>query len=157
MDPILNNLPESLMVAGIAALIIEVAVLGLSTFVLLFLGASLLITGLAMTFGILPETGTTALWSNAILTAFLAVVLWKPLKNMQNQVQKSTINSDFARGSFILEEDVDQTGEATRLYSGIRWKLKSEQPISKGTRVQVVKSDVGIMWVKPCEDNSGDT
>ena len=151
MDVILNNLPETLMVAGIAALIIEVAVLGLSTFVLLFLGASMLITGLAMTFGLLADSVTTALWSNSILTVLLTAVLWKPLKNLQNQSRKAHVQSDFARDSFVLEDDVDQSGAAPLLYSGIRWQLKSEQPISKGTRVEVVRSDVGVMWVKPCE------
>lgn len=37
MDFITQNLPQTLMVLGIVALIIEVAVLGLSTFILLFL------------------------------------------------------------------------------------------------------------------------
>ncbi|MAS26310.1 MAG: activity regulator of membrane protease YbbK, partial [Oceanospirillaceae bacterium] len=110
MDVILNNLPETLMVAGIAALIIEVAVLGLSTFVLLFLGASMLITGLAMTFGLLADSVTTALWSNSILTVLLTAVLWKPLKNLQNQSRKAHVQSDFARDSFVLEDDVDQSG-----------------------------------------------
>ena len=81
-----DNMAEILMVAGLAALIIEVAVLGFATFVLLFLGASLLITGLAMTVGLLDTTLVTALWSNALLTTVLALGLWKPLRRMQNNV-----------------------------------------------------------------------
>ena len=40
MNLILDNVPQSLMILGILALIIEIAVLGFSTFVLLFLGIS---------------------------------------------------------------------------------------------------------------------
>ncbi|MEL0657397.1 NfeD family protein, partial [Pseudoalteromonas issachenkonii] len=54
MDFITENLPQTLMVLGIVALLIEVAVLVLSTFILLFFGLSLFLTGLLMSFGILP-------------------------------------------------------------------------------------------------------
>jgi len=64
MELLQQNLPQTLMVAGIAALIIEVAVLGFATFILLFFGASLLITGFAMSLDLLPATATAALWSN---------------------------------------------------------------------------------------------
>ncbi|MBH0050516.1 NfeD family protein [Pseudoalteromonas sp. SWYJZ19] len=149
MDFITQNLPQTLMVLGIVALIIEVAVLGLSTFILLFFGLSLFLTGLLMSFGILPDSLTTALWSNAIVTAGLAVVLWKPLKQMQNRVDKKQVNSDFAELTFVLTSDVTEQGLTTHQYSGISWKLKSEQPISDGTEVLVTKKEVGVMWVKP--------
>ena len=41
MDFFMQNLPQALMVLGIIALIIEVAVLGLSTIILLFFGSLL--------------------------------------------------------------------------------------------------------------------
>ncbi len=143
-----DNMAEILMVVGLAALIIEVAVLGFATFVLLFLGASLLITGLAMNFGLLDTTLVTALWSNALLTTVLALGLWKPLRRMQNNVESKEVNSDFATDTFILEVDVDIQGNTTRAYSGVQWKLKSQQPISAGTLVKVVKTEVGVMWVE---------
>jgi hypothetical protein len=70
MDFIMQNLPQALMVLGIIALIIEVAVLGLSTIILLFFGLSLLITGFSMSIGILPDSLTTALWSNTVVRLF---------------------------------------------------------------------------------------
>ncbi|WP_165728426.1 NfeD family protein [Pseudoalteromonas sp. 31A1] len=149
MDFITQNLPQTLMVLGIVALIIEVAVLGLSTFILLFFGLSLFLTGLLMSFGILPDSLTTALWSNAIVTAGLAVALWKPLKQMQNRVDKKQVNSDFAELTFVLTSDVTEQGLTTHQYSGISWKLKSEQPIGAGTEVLVTKKEVGVMWVTP--------
>lgn len=143
-----DNMAEILMVAGLAALIIEVAVLGFATFVLLFLGGSLLITGLAMTVGLLDTTLVTALWSNALLTTVLALGLWKPLRRMQNNVESKEVNSDFAAETFILEVDVDIQGNTTRAYSGVQWKLKSQQPIAAGTLVKVIKTEVGVMWVE---------
>ncbi|MEL0640691.1 NfeD family protein [Pseudoalteromonas aliena] len=149
MDFITQNLPQTLMVIGIVALIIEVAVLGLSTFILLFFGLSLFLTGLLMSFGILPDSLTTALWSNTVVTAGLAVALWKPLKKMQNRVDKKQVNSDFAELTFVLTSDVTEQGLTTHQYSGISWKLKSEQQISAGTEVLVTKKEVGVMWVTP--------
>jgi hypothetical protein len=92
MDLISQNLPQALMVIGIIALIIEVTVLGLSTIILLFLGLSLLTSGLLMVAGVLPETITAALWSNTIITAVLALLLWKPMKRMQENVDSKQIN-----------------------------------------------------------------
>ena len=149
MDFITQNLPQTLMVIGIVALIIEVAVLGLSTFILLFFGLSLFLTGLLMSFGILPDSLTTALWSNTVVTAGLAVALWKPLKQMQNRVDKKQVNSDFAELTFVLTSDVTEQGLTTHQYSGISWKLKSEQPIIAGTEVLVTKKEVDVMGVTP--------
>ncbi|WP_430460244.1 NfeD family protein [Thalassolituus sp. LLYu03] len=148
MEFLLQNLPQSLMVAGILALIIEVAVLGFATFILLFFGAALLLTGLAMAVGLLPESGSVAFASSAVLTAVLALLLWKPLKKMQDNVEPQQTRGDFATDRFVLEQDVDQRGLSVRRYSGIDWKLKSEQPLTAGTEVEVVKVEVGVQWVK---------
>ena len=148
MTLITNNLPEALMILGVLALIIEVAVLGMSTFILLFLGMSLFTSGLMMNFNLLDNSLTTALWSNTLITAGFALFLWKPLKRMQNQVDKKGVQSDFAELDFVLADDVDESGLTMHLYSGISWKLKSKQPIPAGTHVQVVKKEVGTMWVE---------
>lgn len=149
MEFITNNLAQALMILGILALIIEVAVLGMSTFILLFLGMSLFATGLMMSFSLLEESLTTALWSNTIVTAALAFLLWKPLKRMQERTDSKEVHSDFAELSFILSDDVDDQGLTTHQYSGISWRLKSNQPIAAGTQVTVVKKEVGVMWVTP--------
>lgn len=148
MTLITNNLPETLMILGVLALIIEVAVLGMSTFILLFLGMSLFASGLMMSFNLLDDSLTTALWSNTLITAGFALFLWKPLKRMQNQVDNKGVQSDFAELDFVLADDVDESGHTMHLYSGISWKLKSKQPLPAGTHVKVVKKEVGTMWVE---------
>lgn len=148
MSWITENLANVLIAAGIGALIVDMVFFGFGTFILVFLGGSLLISGLAMLAGILPNTMDAALWSNAVLTAALGVVLWKPLRRFQNKNGTKQIESDFAADAFVVQQDVDIQGLSERMYSGVRWKLKSETPISKGTLVEVTKVEVGVLWVQ---------
>ena len=147
----LDDISNILLIAGIAVLIIEAVILGFSTFVLLFLGLSLLLTGLGMKVGLLDATYVTALWSNSLLTSVLAFTLWKPLRRMQSKVEVQNIDSDFAQETFVLTNDVDIRGETKHIYSGVPWKLKSHKPIASGTTVKVVKTEVGVMWVEALE------
>lgn len=150
MEMIVNNIGQSLAIAGIALLILEVAILGFSTFFLAFLGLSLLVSSGLMYLGVIPEDWISALFANAILTCVFALVLWKPLKKMQEAKGETTIHSDFAELTFTLEADVSPQNHPTYTYSGIEWKLKSQQHLSKGTLVKVVKKDVGVFWIEAC-------
>ncbi len=151
MNLIVENLPQSLMVLGILALIVEIAVLGFATFVLLFLGISLVLSGLLMQIGLLPDTLVTALWSNVVLTGLSAAVLWKPLNKLQQEKTPQAVKSDFSNRQFVLEEDVDPRGLAEHSYSGVVWKLKSKEVIPAGTLVQVERAEVGVLWVTPID------
>ena len=102
-----THLAEALMIIGVIALIVEVAVLGMSTYVLLFLGLSLFASGLLMNIGLLDTSYTTALWSNIVFTLGFALVLWKPLKRMQDKTDTTPIHSDFAELTFVVNADVD--------------------------------------------------
>lgn len=149
MSFIETHIAEGLMIAGIVLLIVEMMVLGFSTFILLFLGISFLLTGLIMTIGVVPETVISALWVNSILTTLIAIVLWKPLKRMQKHEGKpGEIKSDFIGQELMLESDVDLGGKTEYLYSGVSWKLKSNNPIAKGSHVRVTKAEVGVLWVE---------
>ena len=150
MEMIVNNMGQSLAIAGIALLILEVAILGFSTFFLAFLGVSLLVSSGLMYLGVIPEDWISALFANAILTCVFALVLWKPLKKMQEAKGETTIHSDFAELTFTLEADVSPTSTYSYAYSGIEWVLKSEQPLTKGTQVKVVKKDVGVFCIEAC-------
>lgn len=144
-----DDIPQALVVVGILILIIEVLALGFATFILTFLGISMITTGGLMYLGLLDETWEVALWVIAILTPLSGLILWKPLKNLQSQSSNEQVNSDFASEiEFELEGDVDMKGLTTYRYSGVEWKLKSQTPISKGSLVRVVKKDVGTMWVE---------
>ncbi|KJZ02633.1 MULTISPECIES: NfeD family protein [Pseudoalteromonas] len=146
---LLEHLAQTLVVLGIACLIVEVAVLGFATFVLFFLGLSLVISGGLMYAGMLDQTWLTALWFNALVTTLLAVFLWKPLRRMQDVTDNKEVTSDFAELTFTLEKDLNADSRIFHTYSGIAWQLKSKQPITAGTEVKVVKKEVGAFWVEP--------
>lgn len=152
MSQWLPYLPQGLIVAGLIALIVEIMVLGLATFFLLFLGAALILTGLVMQLGIISTNATLALWSVTLMTAILALVFWRPLKRIQNRSRQKHVSTEFTDHSFLLEKDVDRQGRSQHTYSGIQWKLKSTQPIPAGTWVKVDKIEVGVMWVSPSTD-----
>ena len=153
MEVIVNYFPELLMVLGIAALIIEIVLLGFSTFLLLFVGIALFCTGLAMKFGLLDATLYNATWLSSALTCILALFLWRPLKSLQNKpANNDLLKSDFAKITFVLTGDVNETSDnVLHTYSGIQWKVRSKYSLSKGQTVQVVHNDVGVLWVEAVE------
>ena len=148
MTFITDNLSQSLLVVGLALLAIEVVVLGFATFMLFFVGLAAIITSLLMYVGVLSPAVIPALACWAVLTAFTAAVLWKPLKNMQKQVEQTDVKSDLVGHIFVLECDVSPTQVGRYEYSGITWKLNSTESLTKGTRVEVTKAEVGNFYIK---------
>lgn len=144
----LNNLAESLLIFGILMLVIEIAVLGFSTFVLFFVGCAALVSAGLLYVGIIPDTLLAALLSTGVLTAVSAVLLWKPLKNMQTQVDTTKAKGDLVGHSFILVEDVAPELTPVYHYSGIDWKLVASEHLVSGTKVEVVEADVGVFHIK---------
>jgi membrane protein implicated in regulation of membrane protease activity len=143
MDWVSNNLAESLIIVGLALLVMEVVVLGFSTFVLFFVGLAAVITGGLMSTGVLPDSMLSALSSIGVLTALLAIFLWRPLKSMQNNVERKKVTSDLVGHSFILNDAVSMSSNPVYRYSGIDWQLSSENELSVGTLVEVTGVAVG--------------
>lgn len=143
-----NNLPETLIVLGLVLLVIEIAVLGFATFVLSFVGIAAVISGTLIYVSIIPDTVTSALLSTGIITAIAASLLWKPLKNLQNKVDKNKAKGDLVGHCFILTEPVSPTLNPTYRYSGIAWKLISSEALTAGTKVEVTEADVGVFYIK---------
>jgi membrane protein implicated in regulation of membrane protease activity len=148
MDWAFNNLAESLLILGIFLLVIEVAVFGFSTFVLFFVGCGALLTSALLYVGIIPDTLLAAMFTTGLLTGLSAVLLWKPLKNMQNNVDTTKAKSDLVGHRFVLVEDVALELIPEYHYSGINWKLKSRENLVAGTQVEVVQVDVGVFHIK---------
>jgi membrane protein implicated in regulation of membrane protease activity len=148
MDWAINNLAESLLILGILLLVIEAAVLGFSTFVLFFVGCAAVVTAGLLYVGIIPDTWLSAMFSTGMLTALSAALLWKPLKNMQTQVDTKKVKGDLVGHSFILVEDVAPELNPQYHYSGIDWKLRANEHLLAGTKVEVIQVDVGVFHVK---------
>lgn len=143
MDWISNNLAEGLIIVGLALLVIEVMVLGFSTFVLFFVGLAAVITGGLMRIGVVPDSMLAALSSIGVLTALLAIFLWRPLKSIQNNVERKKVTSDLVGHSFILKDAVSMSSNPVHRYSGIDWQLSSEKELPAGTLVEVTGVAVG--------------
>lgn len=148
MEWAFNNLAETLLIIGIALLIIEIVVLGFSTFVLFFVGAAAVVTSGLLYIGLIPDSMLAALLCTAIITAISAALLWKPLKNMQSKVDTTKAKGDLVGHSFILVEDVAPELTPIYRYSGIDWKLKASELLVAGTKVEVTEADVGVFYIK---------
>ena len=149
LDLTLLNLPMSqwLIFFGIALLILEIAFFGFATFVLFFVGIAMLVTGGLIALGLLPEVLNIAIISVALLSIVSALVLWKPLKKMQSPENEDNIEVGFVGHRFQLDADITPDKPGSYTYSGIDWLIVSEVPISKGTKVKVVRADVGRLTV----------
>lgn len=148
-----THIPQVLIALGIIALTIEVAILGFSTFILFFIGLSLIITGSAMWLELLPDTMTSILLSNAIVSFLLSLLLWSPLKKMQESSDKKEVKSDFDGIRFVIEEEVSLTSKVKHSHSGIDWLVKSRETIPAGSEVEVTKAEVGVLWVKIADND----
>ena len=65
---------------GFALLVAEILLFGFTTIIFLFAGLAGVITGLAMMFGLLPETWLAGVSCFGISTGIISAVLWKPLR-----------------------------------------------------------------------------
>jgi hypothetical protein len=148
MNWVTANMAESLIIIGLALLVIEIVVLGFTTFVLFFVGIAAVITGGLLYIGVLPDSLLSALSSTAFFTALLAIFLWRPLKTMQNKVESKKVTSDLVGHSFVLIENVAPGLSPIYRYSGIDWKLISDEELSAGTTVEVTDLDVGVFHIK---------
>jgi len=139
---------------GFTTLIIEVST-GLITGLLLFGGVGAIITGLLMLTGLLNETWQVGIASTAISSAIVALLLWKPLKKLQNtDVPEKDNSSDLVGYEFILQQDINLLSPGTTQYSGIEWKVEIDKDagvdeIKAASRVTVSSVEVGKFMVKP--------
>lgn len=148
MENFLLHLPQALIVLGLILLGIEVLVFGLSTFVLLFVGIGSILTGILMYVGLLPPTLLNSLLATAILSLIAAVISWKPMKRIQNNVVLNQVENGMIGDQFELNEDLEIGQAINHKYSGIDWQVKAQESISAGSTVKIIKMDVGILTVE---------
>jgi len=148
MELLTQNMAQSLLVAGLLVLVVEVFVLGFSTFFLFFLGLGLVGTGLIFFTGLVADTGTNAIIIVAIISSVSTVVLWQPLKKMQNKVDHKPVKGDMIGYRFELQQALAEKTSIDHQYSGINWKVSSDQALAAGDEVEVTEIGVGKMKVK---------
>ncbi len=151
---IFEQMPVLLAVLGIVLLIVEFAVLGFSTLFLVFISMACFATALLQVLGLLPET---LLWSTASIAGFtvvFGVLLWKPMRRLQNRQQSEHDQPNTINGlQFRLQGDLGPTTHTVHQYSGIEWSVELDESVDHelpaGTAVVVTRTTVGKMFVRP--------
>ena len=143
------SLSQWLFMLGVALLVVEIAFLGFATFVLFFVGLAMPVTGGLMTFELLPQTINSAVITVSLISISSAVLLWKPLKKIQSPSKDTDVEVGLVGYRFQLEKGISPAAPGEHVYSGIGWKVVSDQAIAKAAYVKVVKADVGQLTVEP--------
>ncbi|ABD82789.1 NfeD family protein [Saccharophagus degradans] len=153
-----TELPVLLTIIGIVLLIVEFAVLGFSTLFLVFVACACFSTAILQLVGLLPENLLWSTISVGIQTAVFGVLLWKPLRKLQNIQQAEDDQPNDINGlEFRLSSNLSPTTPSQHNYSGISWVVELDgelddeqsQELAQGTLVKVSRSSVGKLFVKP--------
>ncbi|MBN4063370.1 hypothetical protein JYT79_01170 [Cardiobacterium sp. AH-315-I02] len=153
LEYINNNMSGFWIALGFALLAAEVLLFGFTTIIFLFAGLGAVLTGLLMSFGIIPETWIAGTASFGIASGLSSIVLWKPMMLMQGKsAAKQKKVSDFVGLEFVLLEDISTIAPGSYRYSGVDWKVEIDsssdvETMAKGVRVVVVTVQVGVLCV----------
>ncbi len=120
-------------IAGLS-LVVELGVMGLSGPLLFFAFASM-ITGVLISFGFV-EGWQSEVLVVGVLTAIITLVLWKPLKKMQNSRSKTDSSSDMIGLQVPVSEAITTTAGSIR-YSGVNWQAR----LAEGVELEVIESN----------------
>ena len=148
---IFSDTAQLLLAAGLVLAVIDALVFGFATFFLTLFGLALVSAGIGLYLGVLPDSSTAILIALTVLTALYSLVLWKPLKGLQEKKQEGKVNSDLTGMSFVLQQDISPDSPGTYHYSGIDWTVETTEVITQGTEVEVVDLQVGVMKVKTAQ------
>ncbi len=137
---------------GFLMLATEVLVFGFTTIIFLFAGVGAIVTGLLMMSGVLAETWIAGVACFGISTGVISVLLFKPLRKMQDAPAKvQPQSSDLVGYEFVLEQDITSTQPGVYRYSGVNWKVEldgTQASLPAGQRVCVTSLDAGVFRVK---------
>ncbi len=122
---------------------------------LLSLGIASFLAATLLSLGILPDSWPAMLTALAISTLLLALLLWKPLRKLQQGNEKLTENpaiSDFVGSRLTLSADASKSHNSTVKFSGLSWQLKlspdcPSDTLPAGTEVEITSATVGLLLV----------
>jgi inner membrane protein len=147
-----NLAMDSLMVWLIAGLILMLFDLLLIGGGILFLvGSSAIIVSLFVEVQWIAHDLSAMLLLFIVTNALLFLLLWKPLKRLQKEVDRPEEDGTVTGYQFILSEDLIPDSETNHDYMGIVWTIlleEGEQRLEQGEPVKVTRASVGKLWVK---------
>lgn len=129
------------LILGLAAILIEVVLLQLTTFWLLFIGIGALLASLVLF--IVPDigwVGGTAVF--VVITVMTTLVLYRPLKKWQSA--PAPIQGNDARGQKVsVIETVSAEKSGTVIWSGTDWRAElvpgETDSIEQGQQAEIVE------------------
>lgn len=144
---------------GAVALIVELTLLGASSFILLFVGLGALATGALMALGLIPAEWIAGAGAFGGLSCLMGVALWRPLRRFsEGDPPPPGQSSDFLGLRFTLSEALRPGGSVAVRYSGVTWDLVSptlrEEGVKAGEEVVVVGVEPGRFIVSPVESGA---
>jgi len=88
----------------------------------------------------------------ALFSVFFTMLLWKPLKRLQDRRIEDTESSDYIGQEILLPADLKRGGMVDVTFSGAPWSVKMdsecpEESISAGQTVRVTSVKVGVLTV----------
>ena len=140
------------LIAGLS-FVIELSVMGLSG-PLLFFAIGSLLTGVLASLG-LVTTWQMEVFAVGILSAITAVILWTPLKKLQNLKNKNNNSSDMIGLNVPASAEITEHQGNVR-YSGVDWNARLAKEchvecIAINTRCEIVAISGTTMIVKPLD------
>jgi membrane protein implicated in regulation of membrane protease activity len=147
MEWLAGNFASLLIFLGIILLVIEVGLLGFAVFLLFFIGLACIVTGALIMIDLVPGTLVAAFGSIALFSVLFALLLWKPLKRIQDNTEANSVKGDFIGHRFLLAQDISSQRYGSYRMSGIEWKVRSETPLAAGTEVAITRAEVGLLTV----------
>jgi hypothetical protein len=119
---------------------------------LLFFAIASVITGFLINIGLIEGWAMEVLVAG-ILSGVIAVLMWKPLKNLQNTRSKTDQSSDMIGLQVTVANDISKATGSIR-YSGINWnaRLADEvdvEIIDQNQLCEIVAITGTTMLVKP--------
>ena len=143
------SIPHALLILGVLLLVAEIIFFGFATFVLFFIGLSMVFVGALMSTNLIPDDLMTAFFSVAVLSFLTAALSWKYLKKLQSNKANKNIEVGLVGYEFELNVSVVPGKSVKHFYSGIEWNVISDERIEKNTLVRVSKVEVGKLTVCP--------
>jgi hypothetical protein len=140
------------LISGLA-FILELSVMGLSG-PLLFFALAALATGLLVSMGMISGWEAEFL-AVGILSALIALVLWKPLKRFQNDKPTTDNSSDMIGLKLAVSTEITSLTGTVR-YSGINWNARladsgDQISLPVNSQCEIVAILGNTMLVKPVQ------
>ena len=142
----MENIESYLVALGLLLMIVEL-LLGFSIILLFTLGLSLLISAALVYVGAFEPTILNLFIAASVLDLILMVIIWLPMKYLQRDKPPFKAKSDLIGNTVELPEDVSPSRAVTLNYSGVTWKVDSNEFIPAGSKVVIEDVSVGTLTV----------